>query len=82
MAARSVRNAPCPHGTGRKVKVCCGACGLANGCDWPGRGEVRYERCQEPVSAGRRRDTGRLIEAPTPCPSPQSGEGVSRVSRL
>ncbi len=27
------RNAPCPMGTGRKVKQCCGACGLANGCD-------------------------------------------------
>jgi len=27
------RNAACPMGTGRKVKQCCGACGLANGCD-------------------------------------------------
>jgi preprotein translocase subunit SecA len=34
------RNALCPHGTGRKVKVCCGACGLANGCD--ARGVAKF----------------------------------------
>jgi preprotein translocase subunit SecA len=34
------RNAPCPHGTGRKVKLCCGACGLASGCD--GRGVAKF----------------------------------------
>ncbi|MHB8646297.1 MAG: preprotein translocase subunit SecA [Thermomicrobiales bacterium] len=34
------RNAPCPLGSGRKVKQCCGACGLANGCD--GRGIAKF----------------------------------------
>ncbi len=34
------RNAPCPQGTGRKMKHCCGACGLANGCD--GRGAAKF----------------------------------------
>ncbi len=34
------RNSPCPRGTGRKVKQCCGACGLANGCD--GRGAAKF----------------------------------------
>jgi preprotein translocase subunit SecA len=34
------RNSPCPQGSGRKVKQCCGACGLANGCD--GRGLAKF----------------------------------------
>ncbi len=34
------RNAPCPQGTGRKMKHCCGSCGLANGCD--GRGVAKF----------------------------------------
>jgi preprotein translocase subunit SecA len=34
------RNAPCPQGTGRKMKHCCGACGLASGCD--GRGVAKF----------------------------------------
>jgi len=34
------RNAPCPLGSGRKVKQCCGACGLGNGCD--GRGVAKF----------------------------------------
>ncbi|MCA1665986.1 MAG: preprotein translocase subunit SecA [Thermomicrobia bacterium] len=34
------RNAPCPLGSGKKVKQCCGACGLTNGCD--GRGVAKF----------------------------------------
>ncbi len=38
--AKAGRNAVCPYGTGRKVKVCCGACGLSVGCD--GRGKAKF----------------------------------------
>jgi preprotein translocase subunit SecA len=34
------RNSICPLGSGRKVKNCCGACGLMNGCD--GRGVAKF----------------------------------------
>jgi hypothetical protein len=45
------RNAPCPHGTGRKVKACCGACGLASGCD--ARGVAKFGMSGAKSSAAR-----------------------------
>ena len=44
------RNSPCPRGTGRKVKNCCGACGLANGCD--GRGVAKFGMAKSATPAG------------------------------
>ncbi len=38
--AKIGRNATCPFGTGRKVKTCCGVCGLSAGCD--GRGGMKF----------------------------------------
>ncbi len=38
--AKLGRNATCPFATGRKVKNCCGVCGLASGCD--GRGAAKF----------------------------------------
>jgi len=50
--AKIGRNATCPFGTGRKVKACCGVCGLTAGCD--GRGAVKFGAINAGANAGNR----------------------------